>query len=375
MKLLFIAPKTFYPESSGGAQHSTLYLLKQLQKHHWDIRVICRTSPLSDHSFKNKLRALLPPLTKEDTELGFPCKRCLILPSKVVVGLLIEKYWWRRLVDKELSNFKPDLVLGDFLANDPIFKRAINAGIPCIKFIRSLPVVGVPSIIPAGLYILGNSPYSAAVAQAITGQPHEYILPFVDAVSYKTTRNANGKIVFINPTPQKGVDIALEIAKRMPDDSFLFVMGKWAGLRKKVMINFIKSAQKLPNVKIVENQSDMRKVYADTKILLVPSQFIETFGRVIREAQLNGIPVVASDVGGIPYTVGKGGIIVKPKNDIHGYIMALRSLSEDKEKYKKYSDLALENANRKEFDPEFQFNKFLNYALRITQKELKADHQ
>ena len=61
MKLLFIAPKTFYPESSGGAQHSTLYLLRQLQKHHWDVRVICRTSPLSDHSMKKKVLAALPP--------------------------------------------------------------------------------------------------------------------------------------------------------------------------------------------------------------------------------------------------------------------------------------------------------------------------
>ena len=228
--------------------------------------------------------------------------------------------------------------------------------------------MGVPSIIPEGLNILGNSPYSASVAQAITGQSHEYVLPFVDARQYETKRNLHGKITFINPTPQKGVDIALKIAEKMPDKSFLFVIGKWSGFRKKLKTQFVSSGQKLPNVQILENQTDMRNVYAETKILLVPSQFIETFGRVIREAQLNGIPVVASDVGGISHTMGKGGVLIKPKNDVQGYIEALRFLSEDDEKYKIYSDLAIENANRKEFDPEHQFKKFMKFTEHILQK-------
>jgi len=364
VKLLFVSPQAFYPEASGGAQHSTLYLLKQLQKRHWDIRVICKTSPLGDHSFMKRVTAMLPPLVQEDNGLGFRCKRHLILPKKAGIGYLLEKSW-RKAVQKELGAFLPDILLGDFLATDPIYKKAIKSGIVCIKFIRSLPFLGAPSIIPEDLHILGNSPYTASVAQAVTGHPHDYILPFVEPGKYFTNRLPNGKITFINPIPQKGVDIAVKIAKEMPDKQFLFVLGGWSRYPKILKMRFVRSVQNFPNVQIMETQTDMRHVYAQTKILLVPSQYIETFGRIIREAQLNGILVVASDVGGIPHTMGEGGILVRPKNDVRGYIEALRLLSEDEKKYRNYSDLAVENSNKAEFDPEVQVEKFIAYVNRI----------
>lgn len=360
MKLLFIAHKTFYPESSGGAQLSTLYLLKQLQKHGWDVRIICRTSPLSDKAWSKRIVNILPPMIEKDDILGFPCKRHLVFPKLPVLGSVIDKSW-NGAIEKELTSYCPDVVLGDFLATDPLIKKIIHSGAVCIKFIRSLPVMGVPSIIPEGLHIIGNSPYSANVAQAITGLNHEYVLPFIDFKKYKTPRKRHEKITFINPTHQKGVGIATAVARRMPDRQFLFVAGKWAGFRKKTIEQLIGPARELPNIEIVENQKDMRPVYAETKVLLVPSQFIETFGRVIIEAQINGIPVVASDVGGIPFTVGKGGILVNPKDNVSGYVSALESLMQDECLYDKLSDMAGKNADRKEFDPEFQFDKFLNY--------------
>src|SRR5262249_21620774 len=60
-----------------------------------------------------------------------------------------------------------------------------------------------------------------------------------------------------------------------------------------------------------ERTDDMRTVYCDTRILLVPSQWEdETWGRVVSEAQLSGIPVITSDRGGLPESVGPGGIVL-----------------------------------------------------------------
>jgi glycosyltransferase involved in cell wall biosynthesis len=59
-------------------------------------------------------------------------------------------------------------------------------------------------------------------------------------------------------------------------------------------------------VEVWEHQQDTRQIYAVTDILLVPSQFYETFGRVILEAQVNSIPVVAANVDSIPYTLVPG---------------------------------------------------------------------
>jgi glycosyltransferase involved in cell wall biosynthesis len=52
-------------------------------------------------------------------------------------------------------------------------------------------------------------------------------------------------------------------------------------------------------------------IYAKTKVLLVPSIWQETFGRVVLEAMWNGIPVVASHQGGLPEACGGAGLLVE----------------------------------------------------------------
>jgi len=52
-------------------------------------------------------------------------------------------------------------------------------------------------------------------------------------------------------------------------------------------------------------------IFSLTRILLVPSVFAEPFGRVSAEALINGVPPIVSDRGGLPETVGDGGIVLK----------------------------------------------------------------
>jgi glycosyltransferase involved in cell wall biosynthesis len=125
---------------------------------------------------------------------------------------------------------------------------------------------------------------------------------------------------------------------------------------------FLEQASKLPNVEIWEHQQDMRNVYAVTDILLVPSQFNETFGRVIVEAQINSIPVVAANVAGIPYTLGKGGILVEPIDKAQAYVDAVKLLRSDESFYLKKSELALRNSQRPEFNAQYQVQKFVYFV-------------
>jgi glycosyltransferase involved in cell wall biosynthesis len=58
-------------------------------------------------------------------------------------------------------------------------------------------------------------------------------------------------------------------------------------------------------------QPNPRDIFAQTKVLLVPSVWEEPAGRVIAEAMLNGIPPIITDRGGMP-EVANGGAIVIP---------------------------------------------------------------
>jgi glycosyltransferase involved in cell wall biosynthesis len=64
------------------------------------------------------------------------------------------------------------------------------------------------------------------------------------------------------------------------------------------------------NVTLHPPTRDMRPLYARARLLLAPSQWEEAWGRVATEAQVSGIPVLASNRGGLPEAVGNGGILL-----------------------------------------------------------------
>ena len=65
---------------------------------------------------------------------------------------------------------------------------------------------------------------------------------------------------------------------------------------------------RLKNVRIMPSTPDPRTFYAVTKLLLMPS-LIESAGLVAMEAMTNGIPVLGSNRGGLPETIGDAGFL------------------------------------------------------------------
>ncbi len=367
MKLLFFTAKPFYPESSGGAQQSALLMFEQLQRRGWEIEVLSGTAinarPFWRHAWQRVSRGRLPSRTHVCHDLGYPCWRRLLAPDVSTlqrVDLRFRRSW----VEERLRAFEPDVVVSDTLATDSFFRQAAASGYPCVKIVRSLPVVGTPSILPPDLHLLGNSPYTARIASGITGRETKYVLPPVEPRRYRAEDPAPRTVTFINPTEQKGVGIATEVARRLPEQPFLFVKGRWSHFGPRRLEAMVREARRLPNVTVWENQTDMRKVYAVTKVLLVPSQFIETFGRVIVEAHVNGIPVVAANVGGIPYTLGGAGTLVEPRDDAGAYVEALQTLLRDETAYRESAALARRNADRPEFDVDVQLDAFVSFLER-----------
>ncbi|NET33468.1 MAG: glycosyltransferase family 4 protein [Cyanothece sp. SIO1E1] len=356
-KLLFVTMQPFYPDSSGGAQQSSLYLFDSLRRLGWQIEVLCGLrlrSPYVQRACWQSIAGLRwPPQVIKDEDLGYPCWRRMIKFSQTRD--------WLKWLQHHLQTYQPDVVLGHTSPHCPLLNHAARQGYASFYFARELSSLeaGVP--ISDQIHVIANSPFSAAAVASVTCKQVGVVLPFVDSDQYRVLERDRRYITFINPVPEKGVEVAIKIAHNLPQAWFLFVKGKWSRYKNSSQEAFIKTAYSLPNVEIWPHQKDMRQVYSMTDILLMPSQFSETFGRVIIEAQANRIPVVAADVGGIPYTLGAGGILVKPKNHTQGYVDALQQLRADDSLYARLSAQAFENSQRPEFKPRYQVQRFIDF--------------
>jgi glycosyltransferase involved in cell wall biosynthesis len=103
-----------------------------------------------------------------------------------------------------------------------------------------------------------------------------------------------GHIAMVNPCALKGIGIFAEVAKRLPSRSFATVAG-WGTTT--IDVDLLKS---IGNVHVGASTCDMRTVYSRTRVLMAPSLWTEAWARVVIEAMAHGIPVVASDSGGLP---------------------------------------------------------------------------
>jgi glycosyltransferase involved in cell wall biosynthesis len=124
--------------------------------------------------------------------------------------------------------------------------------------------------------------------------------------------------------PEKGVDVFLAAAARMPDIPFK-VAGDgtvWAEMR----------ARATHNVEFLGRLgfNDLLAFYRLSRVLVVPSLCFEQFGMVAVDAMSLGVPVIASRIGGLPYLVDDGitGSLFEPGNP-EDLAMHVRRLWED----------------------------------------------
>ena len=120
--------------------------------------------------------------------------------------------------------------------------------------------------------------------------------------------------------PEKGVQVLLEAAQRMPDAADWVIAGE-GPLRSELE----ERAAKLGVPASFVGHVDIPELFQRADIVVVPSLWDEAFGLVAVEAMASQTAVVVSDGGGLPEVVGDTGLVV-PRGDVGALHSVLRRL-------------------------------------------------
>ena len=334
MRLLFALTNAYPPQQFGGIQANLDTLCRGLVTRGHDVTVVAKLARGDFVWAKNRL------LNKT---LGFAhvAERFgnYSLHRDIGVGCAVEA-----LRDR----FEPDILVIHDGWNAACELVSERLHIPVAVHLHALP----PITQAKQLYRLSVRDFiccSSFLANKLTrslpaddGIRIAVIFNAFDHSRYMVNGQCSGRYVtFINPVHQKGVGVALDIARSLPEVSFLFVKS-WR-LRPDKFAPVLWESRRLGNITMREATRDMKSVYRDTRILLMPSQVEEGAGRVITEAQINGIPVIASNLGGIPETIGDGGILL-PHDDSPAWSETIRKLLCNPNEWQKLSRAARANS-------------------------------
>ena len=110
---------------------------------------------------------------------------------------------------------------------------------------------------------------------------------------------------FFNPVKSKGSELMAQLILGNPDRFFMVVLG-WD-----LKMEWELDVKTQKNVMVIPPQQQVDEIYSFSKMVLIPSQEPEAFGRVQFEAAMNNIPCCVSNQGGLKNYYSDNGVLVK----------------------------------------------------------------
>ena len=345
MKILMCSAQPYLPQVVGGAQASTHELSLEARDLGHSVSALVGLGGEGWTALRGRvLLRLQKRQAVRDNGLGYPVFRA----------------WRPEVAAADLArSLKPDVAVIPTSRAVPLGQALRAEAVPLVVYLRDVEFDELGGAIShlKGAHFIANSHFTAQRYNKAFGIQSTVIPPLFRRESYLSV--ADGEFVtFVNPHPLKGLDIALALAERLPDIPFNFVSG-WA-LSAEDQQRLDGRLKGMPNVVLRARTRDMREVYRQTRVLIAPSRWEEAWGRIVSEAQFSGIPVVATRIGGLPESVGPGGILIDKDAPIDNWVQAVEQIWRDADLRSRLSEAAKTYSMRLELDRRTQIGLFLS---------------
>ena len=336
-KILWVSPYSLHDTSSGAAIQCRT-MLECLAKEGIKVLVLgsfCFDSPRGTTYFPKleeelKARGTQPViLNDKDNNITYHYTVCA---SRAMSVFTHDEAWrFYMYYCALLNSFRPDIVIGYGMGTCGIAVQA------------EAKRRGIPFVYPI---CNGNHPHydfndcalllteSKATAQLYATRDRMNVIPcgiFIRPEKYIAQKRDPKYITLVNPDPTKGISIFAKLALKAHESGLLqqhnlrFLVVQSRGTFEQSLAKLHAPDSKecpykpemFPFVALAQHTGDMASIYAVTRVLLAPSLWYESWGRVATEAALNGIPCIVSTSGGLKEAMGDVGIAVQAPQECH----------------------------------------------------------
>jgi glycosyltransferase involved in cell wall biosynthesis len=219
-----------------------------------------------------------------------------------------------QLLQETVMNTCPKILLtyGGYHLGPTTLRLTKNAGVQTVVILQNLAYNNAVYFADADAVIVPS--YFAQKHYADKLGIQSVVIPpllSVDTPNMSKDFSKRRYLTYINPEQGKGMTWFAKIARilndKRPNIEILVVEGRGKISRFAQTGQILSGVRNLHVMPNTPNPADFLQV---SKIVLMPSYYEETFGRVAAEAMLNGIPVIVSNRGALPEVVGSAGFVL-----------------------------------------------------------------
>lgn len=300
---VLLAHNSLYFPSHGGGDKSNRLLMQGLAELGHDVRVVARVEKFGAEAHRELVaelarRGVTPREDAGGLRMGL---------NGVDVHVLTRKPHLRAYFTEQICEFRPDVILTS--TDDPahlLLDAALRSRAHVVYLVRATIAApfGPDSSMPSAVKTkaLRRVDGAVAVSESVAAYVRQWggmdcvhvPISLLEKSEYPLLgRFDNRFVLMVNPCAVKGISIFLALADRFPEAEFAAVP-TWG-----TTADDLAALRKRANVTVCDPVDDFDELLRQTRVVLVPSLWAEARSRVILEAMSRGIPVLASDVGGL----------------------------------------------------------------------------